>query len=158
ELPPPGAGLLTVTGLLPAVAIAAALIVALTCVALSSVVVWATPSKWITEPLMKFVPVTVSVKAASQAGGLVGGSLLLVCTGFAASPARLSSDLELPPPGAGLLTVTGLLPAVAIAAALIVALTCVALSSVVVCATPSKWITEPLMKFVPVTVSVKAAS
>jgi hypothetical protein len=62
EVPPPGAGLVTVTAALPAVAMAAAEIAAANWVALTNVVAGAVPPKLTIEPATKFVPLIVSVK------------------------------------------------------------------------------------------------
>src|SRR5919108_545688 len=94
ELPVPE--LLTVTETLPAVAISAALMVALTCVASSMVAAWLVPPKWITAPLTKFVPVMLSVKALSPAILLAGESALIVGVGLSTVNVRA---LELPVPG-----------------------------------------------------------
>lgn len=57
----------TVTDAVPAVAMSLAGTAAVNCVALPNVVVSATPFQCTAEVLMKFVPVTVSVKAAPPA-------------------------------------------------------------------------------------------
>src|SRR5205085_10336419 len=67
ENPPPGAGLNTETCAVPALAMSLAGICALTCVALTKVVARLSPFQRTTEPLTKFVPVTVKVKAALPA-------------------------------------------------------------------------------------------
>ena len=102
-----------------------------------------------TDPVMKFVPVTVSVKAEPPAvadDGLklvsVGAGLLMV-KGIAP---------DVPPPGFN--TVTFTVPAAAISAATIEAVNWVALTKVVVRLDPPHCTTEPLTKFVPLTVSV----
>lgn len=59
---------------------------------------------------MKFVPVSVRVKAAPPAVAVVGLIKVSVGTGlFAALTVKLT-EAEVPPPGAGLVTVTGKLP------------------------------------------------
>ena len=67
DVPPPGVGLKTVTDAVPAVAMSLAGTAAVNCVALSNVVTKPTPFHLTAEALMKFVPVTVSVKAAPPA-------------------------------------------------------------------------------------------
>jgi hypothetical protein len=154
EVPPPGAAFVTVTGKVPAVAMAVAGIVAVTSVVLTNVVVAAVPLKLTAEPLTKPVPVTVSVNAAPPAVALEGESDVIVGAGLF----TVKFDaVEVPPPGAGLVTVTGNVPAVAMAVAGIAAVTCVELTNVVVAAVPLKFTTEVLMKPVPFTVRVKAA-
>jgi hypothetical protein len=63
------------------VAISVAVIAAVTCVALTNVVVVAVPLKLTVEPETKFVPLTVSVKAAPPAVALVGESEVIVGEG-----------------------------------------------------------------------------
>ena len=72
DVPPPGAGLVTVTVAVPAVAIAAAVIAAANCVALTKVVVLVAPLNFTTDVDTKAVPLTVRVKAAPPAVALVG--------------------------------------------------------------------------------------
>src|SRR5689334_17169731 len=115
EVPPPGAGLKTVTCAVPAVATSAAVTCAVNCVLLVYVVGRALPFHWTTEALMKFVPFTVSVSVPLPATTLVGARELTVGTGFGALIVNVWA-LEVPPPGVGLKTVTCALPAVAISA------------------------------------------
>jgi hypothetical protein len=159
DMPPPGVGLVTVTGTLSAFAIALAGIVAITCVALAKVVVSATPLKLTTELLIKFDPVTVNVNPADPAVALAGFSSVIAGTGLLTTAGLMVklSEFEAPPPGEGLVTVTATVSAVAIAVAGTVAVSSVALTNAVVSATPSKFTTELLMKFDPVTVSVNPA-
>ncbi len=155
-VPPPGAGLVTVTCAVPAVAMSAAAIAAVTCVALMYVVVRLDPFQFTTEPLMNPFPLTVSVNAAAPAVALLGDSPIIAGTGFA--PLMVNVELpDVPPPGAGLVTVTCPVPAVVRSAAVIAAVTCVALMYVVVRLDPFQFTTEPLMNPVPVTVKVNAA-
>src|ERR1700753_969709 len=67
------------------------------------------------------------------------------------------TELLVPPPGVGFVTVTAGVPAVATSAAAIEAVRCVALTKVVVFAAPPNFTVEWAMKFVPLTVSVNAA-
>jgi len=76
DLPPPG--LVTVTLKLPAVAISEAGIAAVSCVALTNVVATAVPLKLTVEPLTKFVPFTVKMKAGPPAMALVGEMVVIV--------------------------------------------------------------------------------
>src|SRR5439155_7977771 len=83
EVPPPGVGLKTVMVFEPVVARSVAGIDAVSCVGLTNVVVLSDPTHRTTEPAMKFVPLTVSVKAPSPTKRLVGERLDVVGTGFA---------------------------------------------------------------------------
>jgi len=78
EVPPPGAGLLTVTAAVPTMAMAAAGMAAVNCVALTNVVLRAVPPKLTTEAATKFVPLIISVKAALPAVALVGEIVVIV--------------------------------------------------------------------------------
>jgi hypothetical protein len=84
EVPPPGVGLKTVTDAEPAVAMSAAVIDAVTRVPLAYVVVRLAPFQRTTEPEMKFVPLTVSVKAAPPAVADDGLKVVSVGTGLGA--------------------------------------------------------------------------
>jgi hypothetical protein len=154
DVPPPGAGLVTVTFKVPADAISAAAIDAVNCVALTNVVVLGLPLKFTTEVETKFVPFTVSVKVAPPFTALAGESDVMVGTGLFTANGELA---ERPPPGAGFVTVTLNVPAAAMSAAVIDAVTFVALTKVVVLAVPLKFTTEEATKLVPFTVRVKAA-
>ena len=136
EAPPPGAGFTTVTVAVPAVARSAAGMLALTCVALRTLVVRAVPFHCTAAPLTKFVPPTVSVNAGPPAAALLGVKLVSVGTGFGAAVIVNVSGPDAPPPGAGFTTVTVAVPAVARSAAVMLALTCVALIKFVVRAVP----------------------
>jgi hypothetical protein len=78
EVPPPGAGLVTVTAAVLAEAMAAAGTAAVNCVALTNVVVPAVPPKLTVEPVTKFVPLIVSVNAAPPAAALLGEIVVIV--------------------------------------------------------------------------------
>src|SRR5574341_952621 len=153
EVPPPGPGLKTVMLATPARAISAVVMAAVNCPPPPKVVVRSLPFQRTTELLTKFAPVRLSVKAAAPAmvePGLIwksaGVGLLIVNVNGVAAP----------PPGAGLKTVTLAVPAVAMSAAVIVAVTCVELMKVVVRSAPFQRTTELLTKLVPVTRSPKA--
>ena len=156
DVPPPGAGLTTVTAAVPEMAMSLAVIAAVNCVALTKVVVRALPFHWATDVLMKFVPFSVRVKAGPPAPVDVGASEVSVGTGlFVAVTLKLTAFDE-PPPGAGFVTVTGGVPTVATSPAGIAAVTCIALTNVVTLALPLKFTTELAIKLVPFTVSVNA--
>ena len=115
----------------------------------------AEPAKLTTEVEPKFVPFTVRVKAASPKFLLAGERVVVVGTGLLT--VRVCA-FDVPPPGAGFVTVIGNVPAEAISAALIEAVTWVELTNVVVRAEPLKFTTEFETKFVPFAVSVNAAA
>jgi len=82
DVPPPGAGFVTVTVAVPAVAISAAVIAAVNCVALMKVVVLVAPLNFTTDVATKPVPLTVRVKAALPAVALVGEREVAVGAGL----------------------------------------------------------------------------
>src|SRR5438046_10765512 len=116
DVPPPGVGLTTVTEAVPAVAMSAAAICAVSWVLLPNGVDRAVPFHWTTDEATKFVPVSVSVNAASPAVLLFGAMELNVGVGFGALIVKVCA-FEPPPPGAGLNTVTGTVAAVAMSLA-----------------------------------------
>ena len=113
-MPPPGAALVTATLALPAAAMSAAVIAAVSWEALMKVVALAAPLNFTTEPATKPAPFTVSVNAAPPAVALAGesddaeGAGLLMVNVCA---------FEMPPPGGGFVTVTFAVPPLAIYAA-----------------------------------------
>ena len=82
DVPPPGAGFVTVTLAVPAVAMSAAVIAAVNCVALTNVVVLAAPLNFTTDVDTNPVPLTVRVKAAPPAVALVGDREVSVGAGL----------------------------------------------------------------------------
>ena len=82
EVPPPGVGLKTVTLAVPAVAMSAARIAAVTWVALTYVVVRFVPFHLTTELEMKLVPLTVNVNAEPPAVADDGLRLVVVGRGL----------------------------------------------------------------------------
>src|SRR5439155_661487 len=155
EVPPPGAGFVTVMLNVLAVARSVTGIAAVSCVALMKVVVRAEPLKFTAELETKFVPFTVSVKAASVTDLLVGEMLVVV--GITLFTVNVCA-LDVPPPGTGFVTVMLNVPAVVRSLAGMEAVSCVELIKVVVRAEPPKFTTEFVTKFVPLTVSVKTPS
>src|SRR5262249_53297239 len=107
EVPPPGAGLNTVTEAEPAAARSLAAIEAWSLVVLTNVVVRAAPFQLTTELVTKPVPFTASVNAALPATTTLGESDVTAGTGL--FTAKLAAA-EVPPPGAGLNTVTAAEP------------------------------------------------
>ena len=82
EVPPPGVGVTTVTLAVPAEAISLAGIAAVSCVALTKVVVRALPFHRTVEPLMKFDPFTVRENAAPPVVAEFGLIVVMAGTGF----------------------------------------------------------------------------
>src|SRR6267143_1859986 len=155
DVPPPGGGLNTVTRAVPAVTRSVIGITAVNCVGETYVVARAAPFHCTTELLTKFVPVTVSVNPGPPATAEVGLKLVIVGIGFRTVKV---CGLDIPPPGGGVNTVTVAVPATAMSAAEIAAVTCVAETYVVARAAPFHCTTELEIKFVPVTVSVNCAA
>src|SRR5207302_1756312 len=117
DVPPPGLGEKTRTAAVPAIARSAAVIAARRRVALTNVVVRALPFHCTTEPATKLVPLTTRVNAAPPAFALVGDSEVTAGTGLGGVLMLKVSPPEVPPPGAGDVTSTGAVPAVARSAA-----------------------------------------
>jgi len=82
EVPPPGAGLVTVTAGVPVEAMLAAGMAAVNCVELTKVVAGADPPNLTIEAATKFVPLIVSVKAALPATVLFGEIEVMVGVGL----------------------------------------------------------------------------
>jgi hypothetical protein len=83
EVPPPGAGFTTVTDTVPAWAMSAAVMAAVSWVPLTTVVVRLAPFHCTAALETKFAPVTIRVKASPPAVVLAGASALSAGTGFA---------------------------------------------------------------------------
>ena len=128
EVPPPGAGLTTVTDAVPAVATRAALTIAANCNPLTKVVVRDAPFHLTDEAAIKFVPLTVRVNCAAPAVILAGESEVAVGAGLLGTGLMVNAKaFDVPPPGVPLKTVTLAVPAVAISAAVTEAVNWVAL-------------------------------
>ena len=82
EVPPPGAGLVTVTAIVPVEAMLAAGMAAVNCVELRNLVAGADPPKLTIEAATKFVPLIVSVKAAPPEVPLFGEIVVIVGMGL----------------------------------------------------------------------------
>jgi len=152
EVPPPGTGFTTVIGSVPAVAISAAVIVAVSVVLETNVVALLEPLKSTVDDALKFVPVTVRVNCAPPAVVEVGEILVVVGTGFLT--VKVCAP-DVPPPGAGFTTVMESVPPTVMSPAGMVTLIVVLEINVVVSATPLKSMVDDALKFVPVTVRVK---
>jgi len=153
-VPPPGAGFVTVTLSGPAAARSAVVIAAVNSVELTKVAVGATVPNFTVEPLTKFVPVNVRVKAAPPTVALVGEIELRVGTTLFTVKSKAPF---VPPAGAGLLTTTGRLPAVAISGAVTDIVTCVEETGVTVVGLLLNVPVAPFTKFEPLMVNVNAA-
>jgi hypothetical protein len=154
DVPPPGTGLVTVITAVPPKATSAAVIATVSCVELTNVVVRSLALNCAEEEGKKFVPVTVRLKPALPAeielgfrDTAVGAGLLIVSI----------KAPEVPPPGAGLETVTAAVPAAATSAAPIAACSWVLETNVVARALPFHRTLDEEIKFVPTIVRVKAA-
>jgi len=123
DVPPPGVGLVTVTEGVPVLATSLAGMAAVTCVALTKVVVRGLPLKFTSELLTKPVPVTVRVKAPELAATVEGCSLVIAGTGLFAAVMVKVRGFDVPPPGVGLVTVTEGVPVLATSLARMAAVT-----------------------------------
>lgn len=93
-VPPPGLAFVTVMSAITAVAMFAAGTVALSCVVLTNVVVKGVPSQFTTDPLMKFVPLTVKLNCDPPTIALVGEYVVNVGEGLVTAeflPTQLDS-------------------------------------------------------------------
>jgi hypothetical protein len=155
DVPPPGAGLTTVTDAPPIAAMSAAVIVALSWFAEPKLVVRVEPFQRTVAPFTKLLPATVSENPALPATADDGERLDVAGTGLLTASVCV---LDVPPPGAGVNTVIDALPALAISAAVIAAVNWVDEPKVVVRLLPFMRTTdEPFTKPVPFTVSEKDA-
>jgi hypothetical protein len=125
------------------------------CVVLTNVVGRLLPFHCTTEQGKKLPPVTLSVMAAVPAVALTGKSEAIVGTGSAAG--AVTEKLTAFETAEPLATVMGSVPWNAASAEVMSAVSCVALTKVVARGEPFQLTTEPLMKFVPFTVSVRPA-
>jgi hypothetical protein len=157
ELPPPGAGLTTVTLIVPAAAMSAAVIAAVSCVVLTNVVPRLDPFHCTDELEIKFVPLTVSVNASPPTVLEVGLRLVIVGAGLFGIFIVKIKPVENPLWGTGLVTVTSAVPGVEISDAGIEAINFVLLMNVVLREFPFQLTVEPETKFDPSTVRLKAA-
>ena len=155
EVPPPGAGFTTATAIVPAVASCAAVSVAVTSVALTNVVALGAPPNVTCEAVTKPVPVIVTAVGLAPAVALEGVSVVLAGAGF---PTVSVTGRLTPPPGAGLVTTNGKLPVVAREVAGTVAVSAVALVTVVGTIVPLKETSVPETKPVPLAVTVTAGA
>jgi len=79
DVPPPGAGLVTVTATVPAEAMAAAGTFTSNCVEPTlTLEITSAPKLTVVEPMMKFVPIICRVKGAPPAAALFGDIVMIV--------------------------------------------------------------------------------
>jgi len=121
------------------------------------VVAGVVPPKLTTEAATKFVPLTVRVMDGRPGAALLGKIIVIAGTGLFPVVTEKFTTFEIPPPGAGLVTVTGTVPSEATASAGMAAVNCVELTTVVAGVVPPKLTTEAATKFVPLTVRMKPA-
>ncbi len=115
----------------------------------------AAPLKFTIDEELKFVPFTVKVKAPLPTVAFGGESVVTVGTGLFTVKVL---DAVVPPPGAGLVTVTFSTPAVVVLVEATVTTSCVANCDVIENGGfPPKLAVESAVKFVPVMVRVKEA-
>jgi len=151
ESPPPGVGLNTVTVAVPEVLRSAAVIAAVNCAELTYVVARFDPFHCTCDDGRNAVPVTLSVNPPEPATAAVGAMTVADGAGFPIVKLRLA---DVPPPGAGLLTVTAAIPALARSVAVTAAVNCVELTYVVVRAALFQNTCDAAVKPPPVTVKV----
>jgi hypothetical protein len=113
ELPPAGAGLVTTTANVPALARSALLSVMDSWLALTNVAVCGDPLNVTVEEATKPLPVIVRVSAPLPAEAEDGDRLATVGAGLLAACTVKLTGAEVPPPGAGFETVTGKVPVMA---------------------------------------------
>jgi len=150
ELPPPGEGLETVICDTAALARFVEDRFACNCVALTNVVGSALPFHRTTEDAMKPLPVRVTVVA--EAPTVTEAGFSVVTNGAGLFTVKATAE-EVPPPGAGEVTVICTVPALARSADVSVAFSCVALTKDVWTAFPLPCTTEDATKPLPVTVT-----
>ena len=155
-VPPPGGGFSTVTTAFVGFSTSAGKMAALTCVALMKVVTRAAPFQYTVAPCTKPVPDTTRSNAGRPAS-TVAGSRPVRAGGAAAELIVKATAADVPPPGAGLTTVTCAVPAFATSVAEIAAVSCVLLTKVVDRDSPFQYTAEAEMNPEPLAVSVNVA-
>lgn len=154
DVPPPGGGLKTVIDAVPTVATFAAGTMAVSCVEETKVVTNGEPFHLTLEVETKLVPFTVKVNWALPAVVEVGLIELMVGAGLLIVNV---TELDVPPPGAGLTTVIDAVPAAATFAAGTIAVSLIEETNVVTRAEPFQLTVEVETKLVPFTVKVNCA-
>ncbi len=153
EVPPPGVGLVTVIRNTPAVRRSDAGMVAVNILEDTNTVVLAEPSKLTTELEIKLLPLTTIKNPGSPTFFMVGEILVVMGAGF---PTVNVIEVDVPPPGAGLKTVTSNFPKERRSLAGIAAVSWVELTNVVVLSEPFHLVTEEEIKLLPLRVKVNA--
>jgi hypothetical protein len=151
-VPPPGAGVKTVTEAEPGVAISLAEIVAVTWVLLTKVVGRSEPFQRTLEALLNAVPLTVREKSGSPAVTDNGLALLIVGAGLTTWK---FIALDAPPPGVGLKAVTETKPPPARSPVAIAAVNWLLLTKVVGRSEPFQRTLDVSLNPVPFTVKLK---
>ena len=128
DVPPPGPELTTVVTAVPVTARSAAVAVKVNWLALKKVVARFTPFHCRTDPATNPLPVTVTGNAADPVAAENGVSAPIAGAGLFTVNVAVE---EIPPPGAGFATVTAMAPPLAMSAAEMSAVSCVALTKVV---------------------------
>jgi hypothetical protein len=153
DVPPPGAGFVTETGNVPAVATSASVRASVSWVLLTKLGVRLEPLKLTDEVLTKAVPLIVRVCAPEPAKTEVGEREVIVGTRF---PTVKFTTFDVPPPGVGFVTETGNTPTVATSVLVRASVSWVLLTKVGVRLEPLKLTDEVLTKPVPLMVRVGA--
>ena len=154
-MPPAGVGFFTATLAVPSVRICAAEICAVTCVPFTTAVGCARAFHWTADDEIKFVRFTVRAKAEPPAVSFAGEVFETVGTGLVAALMSKVVLGDLPPPGAGFVTVSSAVPVASMSVAAKAAVM-VLLTTVVVRALPFQFTAVFALKFVPLAVSVIA--
>lgn len=151
DVPPPGAGFVTVMEYVVAVACSATVIANVSVFASTNVDVRALPFTLTTEAGTKGPPETVIVATDVPPGARLAGERLIEPTAGLFTGSITAS--EVPPPGAAFTAVSESVPATDTSAAVNATFTCVAPTYVVVCALPFTLITVAGTNPVPVSVT-----
>jgi len=156
DVPPPGAGVITVTWSVPVLEISVAGIMAWIPVVATNVVVRGLAFHWTAEQgnRVPTVPFTVSVNAGPPTAALDGEREEMTGAGRLLVGVIIEKVAEFEVV-VGLDTVTAAVPEKAMSAAVIAAVTCVEFTNVVARGDPFQFTTSPFTKPVPFTVSVK---
>jgi hypothetical protein len=116
DVPPPGAGLKTVTATVPVDAMSEAVMAAVKVEPVTNVVERSAPFQRTTDPEINPDPATVNVKPFAPEVAIFGMRFAMVGTGLFPTTVKVCV-LDVPPPGAGLKTVTAMVAVEAMSAA-----------------------------------------
>jgi hypothetical protein len=157
-MPPPGAGLETVTRAVPAAARSPGSGAKSNLVLLFTMVARFTPFHCPTVPATNPVPVTVTASPETFAEKLAGNSEAIVGTGLGTAGKTVNvAAVEVPPTAGGFPTVTCAVDAVAMSALEMAAVNCVLLTNFVGRSLPFQRMIDPATNFEPSTVNVSGA-